>query len=142
MTETTSDRGPRRDATGRLASAGDLIGTALAAWVGGVVVWLLLEGVLRLVGWLGSGSGHGWLVLLPALFLFMDEFRRAGYGAHRVVAALAGAALGLVAGLLLGGLVTAVHPTILSGAIGAGGLVVVYCFVWFYGLRWLDRRAG
>jgi hypothetical protein len=142
MTETKSDRGPRRDASGRLASAGDLLGTALAAWVGGVVVWLLLEGVLLLVGWSGSGHGNGWLVLVPALFLFLDEFRRAGYGPHRVVAAIAGAALGLVAGLLLSGLVTAVHPMVLSGAIGAAGTTVVYCLVWFYGLRWLDRRAG
>jgi hypothetical protein len=142
MTETRSDRRPRRDANGRLASAGDLIGTALAAWVGGVVVWLLLEGVLALAGVSGSSSGNGWLVLLPAVFLFIDEFRRAGYGGHRVLAAGAAAALGLLAGLLLSGLVTALHPMILSGAIGAAGSVVVYCLVWFYGLRWLDRRAA
>jgi hypothetical protein len=142
MTETKSDARPRRDANGRLASAGDLLGVALAAWVGGVVVWLLLEGVLLLVGWSDSGSGNGWLVLVPAVFLFIDEFRRAGYGPHRVVAALAAAVLGLAVGLLLSGLVTAIHPMILSGAIGAAGLIVVYSLVWFYGLRWLDRRAG
>jgi hypothetical protein len=142
MTETKSDRSPRRDVSGRLASAGDLLGVAMAAWVGGAVVWLLLEGLVLLLGWSAARSGNGWLVLVPALFLFIDEFKRAGYGPRRVIAALAGVLLGLVAGLLLGGLVTAIHPMPLSGVIGAAGLIIVYCLVWYYGLRWLDHRAG
>jgi hypothetical protein len=33
-------------------------------------------------------------------------------------------------------------PPLLTGAIGAAALTVVYCAVWFYGLRWLNHRAG
>ena len=33
-------------------------------------------------------------------------------------------------------------PSLVSGAIGALGLTVVYSAVWFYGLRWLSHRIG
>ena len=44
--------------------------------------------------------------------------------------------------MTLAGLAASEFPTLVSGAVGAAGLTVVYCVVWFYGLRWLGHRAG
>jgi hypothetical protein len=142
MTETKSERRPRRDADGRLATAGDLIGVALASLVGGVVVLLLFEAVLSLVRYSHFGDTSGWLTLILPVWLFTEEFRAAGYGAYRVIVAILGAGFGLAVGMTLAGFAADLFPSLVSGAIGAAGLVVVYCLVWFYGLRWLSHRAG
>jgi hypothetical protein len=44
--------------------------------------------------------------------------------------------------MTVAGLVSGIFPPLVSGAVGALGLTVVYCLVWFYGLRWLSHRAG
>ena len=46
------------------------------------------------------------------------------------------------AGMTLAGFVAPFSPALVSGAVGAAGLTVVYCLVWFYGLRWLSHRTG
>jgi hypothetical protein len=56
--------------------------------------------------------------------------------------AIFGAGLGVAAGMTLAGFVAPFSPALVSGAVGAAGLTVVYCLVWFYGLRWLSHRAG
>jgi len=142
MKETKSERRPRRDADGRLATVEDLLGVALASLVGGVVVLLLFEGVLSLVRFSHFGDTSGWLTLILPVWLFTEEFRAAGYGAHRVIVAILGAGFGLATGMTLAGLAAGAFPSLVSGAVGATGLVVVYCLVWFYGLRWLSHRAG
>jgi hypothetical protein len=142
MTETRSERRPRRDANGRLASAGDLLGVALAGLVCGFVILLVFEGVMSLVRLSQFGDTSGWLALILPVWLFTEEFRAADYGAYRVIVALLGAGFGVAAGMTLAGLAAGPFPTLVSGAIGAAGLTVVYCLVWFYGLRWLSHRAG
>jgi hypothetical protein len=142
MTETRSERRPRRDANGRLASAGDLIGVALAGLVCGFVILLVFEAIMSLVRLSQFGDTSGWLALILPVWLFTEEFRAADYGAYRVIVALLGAGFGVAAGMTLAGLAAGPFPTLVSGAIGAAGLTVVYCLVWFYGLRWLSHRAG
>ena len=142
MTETRSERRPRRDADGRLATIGDLLGVALAGLVLGVVVLLLFEAVMSLTRVSEFGDTSGWLALILPIWLFTEEFRAAGYGAYRVIVAVLGAGFGVAAGMTLAGLVSGAFPTLVSGAIGAAGLTVVYCLIWFYGLRWLTHRAG
>jgi hypothetical protein len=142
MTSTKRDRRPRRDADGRLATAGDLLGTALAGLVCGLVVLLAVEAVVALARLSAFGRASGWLVLVLPLWLFTEEFRAAGHGANRVMAALLGAGFGTAAGLTLAGLAAPVFPALVSGASGAATATVVYCLVWFYALRWLSHRAG
>jgi hypothetical protein len=142
MTETRSERRPHRDADGRLMTVGDLLGVALAGLVCGVVVLLLFEGALSLLRMSEFGDTSGWLALILPVWLFTEEFRAARYGAYRVVVALLGAGFGVAIGMTLAGLVAPAFPPLASGAIGAAGLTVVYCLVWFYGLRWLSHRAG
>jgi predicted RecA/RadA family phage recombinase len=142
MTETESERRPRRDADGRLVTVGDLLGVALAGLVAGIVVLLVFEGIMSLARAFDFGSSSGWLAVILPVWLFTEEFRAAGYGAHRVVVAALGAGFGIAVGMTLAGLAAATFPPLVSGAVGALGLTVVYCLVWFYGLRWLSHRAG
>jgi hypothetical protein len=142
MTETKSERRPRRDADGRLATIGDLLGVALAGLVCGVVILLAFDGVMSLVGLSKFGHTSGWLALILPVWLFTEEFRAAGYGASRVIVAILGAGFGVTVGMTLAGFASAAFPALVSGAVGAAGLTVVYCLVWFYGLRWLSHRAG
>jgi hypothetical protein len=142
MTETESARRPRRDADGRLVTVGDLLGVALAGLVAGIVVLLVFEGIMSLARAFDFGSSSGWLAVILPVWLFTEEFRAAGYGAHRVVVAALGAGFGIAVGMTLAGLAAATFPPLVSGAVGALGLTVVYCLVWFYGLRWLSHREG
>jgi hypothetical protein len=143
MTDTTrSARRPRRDADGRLATFPDLVGTALAGLVSGLVVLLIFEGVMSLVRLSEFGNASGWITLILPIWLFTEEFRAAGWGAYRIVVALLGIGFGLAVGMTLAGLAAGPFPPLVSGTIGAAGLTVVYCAVWFYGLRWLSHRAG
>jgi hypothetical protein len=142
MAETKSERRPRRDADGRLATAGDLVGVALAGLVCGVVVLLVFEAIMSITRLSEFGATSGWLTLILPVWLFTEEFRAAGFGAYRIVVAALGAGFGVAVGMTLAGLVAGDFPALVSGAVGAAGLTVVYCLVWFYGLRWLSHRAG
>jgi hypothetical protein len=142
MTETTRDRRPRRDPDGRLATFPDLVGTAVAGLVCGVVVLLLFEGVMSLLRLSEFGDASGWIALVLPVWLFTEEFRAAGWGAGRIIVAILGAGFGVAVGMTLAGLAAGPFPSLVSGAIGALGLTVVYCAVWFFGLRWLSHRVG
>lgn len=141
MTETRSERRPRRDADGRLATVGDLLGVALAGLVCGIAVLLVFEGVMSLVRLSEFGDASGWLAVILPVWLFTEEFRAARYGAYRVVVAMLGAGFGVAVGMTLAGFAASRFPALVSGAVGAAGLTVVYCLVWFYGLRWLSHRV-
>jgi hypothetical protein len=142
MTETKSERRPRRDADGRLVTVGDLLGVAFAGLVTGIVVLLVFEGIMSLARAFDFGSSSGWLALILPVWLFTEEFRAAGYGAYRIVVAALAAGFGIAVGMTLAGLAASAFPPLVSGAVGAFSLTVVYCLVWFYGLRWLSHRAG
>jgi hypothetical protein len=142
MAETQSARRPRRDADGRLATVQDLLGVALAGLVAGLVVLLIFEGIMSLVRASEFGSASGWIAIVLPVWLFTEEFRAAGFGAYRIVVAALGAGFGVAVGMTLAGLAAPLFPALVSGAVGALGLTVVYCLVWFYGLRWLSHRAG
>ncbi|MGR6316689.1 hypothetical protein Q2K19_09585 [Micromonospora soli] len=132
---------PRRDAEGRVATLGDLLGVSLAGLVIGVLALVLFEWAFATLGAGGFGRTNGWLAVILPVWLFWDDFRAWEFGAARVLAALAGLALGVLAGLLAAGL-TAGLPPLLSGALAAAVFTVVYAVVWFPGVRWLARRTG
>jgi hypothetical protein len=142
MTETKSARRPRRDPNGRLATIGDLLGTALAGLVVGAVVLLVLEAALYLVHVSDFGGTSGWLAIILPVWLFTEEFRAEGWGAPRIVVGVLAAGFGVATGLSVAGFAATQFPSLLSGLAGATTCTVVYCLVWFYGLRWLSHRAG
>lgn len=149
---------PRRDAEGRILTLGDLLGVSLAGLVIGVLALMFFEWAFANLGAGGFGRTNGWLAVILPAWLFWDDFRaweprpqvvaqrqtgRAEVvgGAARVVAALAGIALGVLGGLLAAGLATGLPP-LASGALAAAVFTVVYAVVWFPGVHWLARRMG
>jgi len=134
-------RSPRRDADGRLAAIGDLLGLTAAGLVMGLAVLLVLEAGAVLLRLADFGDASGWLTVVLPAWLFVEEFRAAPYGAARVVVALLAAGFGLAVGLTAAGFVSA-FPPLLGGAVGAAALALCYVLIWFYGLRWLAHRAG
>jgi len=142
MTEAQSERRPRRDPNGRLATFGDLVGTCLAGLVTGVVLVLVLEAILSVTRVSHFGETSGWLAAILPVWLFVEEFRAEKFGANRVVVAVLAAGFGVAAGLSFAGLAAIDFPRLVSGFVGAAVLAVVYSLIWFYGLRWLSHRAG
>ncbi|MBM2617946.1 hypothetical protein JIG36_20520 [Actinoplanes sp. LDG1-06] len=144
MTDTQSERRPRRDPSGRLATIGDLVGTAMAGLVTGAVLLLILEAILSLTHVSEFGDTSGWLAIILPVWLFVEEFRAEGFGASRVVVALLSAGFAVAAGMTVAGFAASQFefPTLVSGLAGAAGFTVVYCLIWFYGLRWLNDRNG
>ncbi|WP_410810340.1 hypothetical protein [Micromonospora sp. 067-2] len=132
---------PRRDAEGRVASLGDLLGVCLAGLVIGALALVLFEWAFASIGDGDFGQTNGWLAVILPAWLFWDDFRAWDFGAARVVAALVATAVGVSAGLLIAGLGAGLPP-LLSGALGAAAFTVVYAAVWFPGVRWLARRTG
>ena len=142
VTEQRKIRGLRRDAGGRLATIGDLLGSAFAGLAAGLAILLIFEAVMSLTGLGTFGDTNGWLALILPVWLFTEEFRAEGFGAHRVLVAGLAAGFGVAAGMTAAGLIAGFVPALVSGAAGAATGTVVYCLVWFYGLRWLSHRAG
>ena len=142
MTDAKSERRPRRDPNGRLATFGDLVGTCLAGLVTGVVLVLVLEAILSVTRVSHFGETSGWLAAILPVWLFVEEFRAEKFGANRVVVAVLAAGFGVAAGLSFAGLAAIDFPRLVSGFVGAAVLAVVYSLIWFYGLRWLSHRAG
>lgn len=132
---------PRRDSAGRVERFPDLIGTALAGVVIGVVVLLLFDLLVGLFDPGRFGEANGWLALVLPAWLFVEEFRAWAGGSARWVAGPVAAAVALMVGLLVAGLAEG-FPALAGGGLGAFAFVLVYCVVWFFGVRWLDRRTG
>ncbi|MFI0791700.1 hypothetical protein ACH4OY_03205 [Micromonospora rubida] len=132
---------PRRDAQGRVVALGDLLGVSLAGMVIGLLALLLLDWGFATVGAGDFGRANGWLAIILPAWLYWEDFRAWEFGAARVVAALAAAALAVVGGLLVAGLADGLPPMV-SGGLAATAFTVVYAVVWFPGVHWLARRTG
>jgi hypothetical protein len=138
----TSSAFPRRDERGHIARVTDLLGTALAGVVIGVLVLVVFDGLFHLIGSGTFGGANGWLALVLPAWLFVEEFR-SWTGPARWVAALTAAAIALAAGLLVAGIAARLElPALASGAAAAVTFALAYSVIWFHGVRWLDRRIA
>ncbi len=134
-----AENGPYRDAQGRLVALGYLLGFALAGYVIGLAVLLLLDGVLAAFEVDRFGRANGWLAAILPVWLLVEEFRAWRGQPGRLLAALVGATVGVGLGGLAAGLASDLPP-VASGAIGTAVAVLVYSLIWFYGVRWLGER--
>ena len=132
---------PRRDANGRIIGLADLAGVVLAGLVIGVLALVLFDWAFESIGLADFGRTNGWLAVILPAWLFLEEYRAWAFGPARVVAALVAAAVGLTTGLLAAGLAASLPPLV-SGAVAAGAFALVYTLIWYFGVRWLDRRTG
>jgi hypothetical protein len=132
---------PRRDADGRIVGLSELLGVTFAGLVTGVLALIVFDLAFVFLDVGEFGRANGWLAVILPAWLFVEEFRAWAGGPARVVAALVGAAVAVTAGLLAAGLASELPP-LWSGALAAAVFSVVYAVIWFYGIRWLNRRTG
>jgi hypothetical protein len=132
---------PRRDSAGRVKSLGELVVAAALGTLVGLVALAVIDGILALIGIGTFGGASGWLAaILPALLLFDDLRAWRGHGVRFLVAPVAaGVAIGV--GLIAAAAVRTLPPMV-SGAVGAVVAALVYCPVWFLGIRWLTGHHG
>ncbi|WP_018347675.1 hypothetical protein [Longispora albida] len=131
---------PKRDDRGRITVLTDMLAAVTASLVLSLAVVLVIDLVAVAFG-AAFGQSSGWLgVILPA-WLFTEEFRAWRGTPGRGALAAFGVVFSLVAGMSAG--FTAEYlPALASGAIGAAVCVLAYLLIWFFGIRWLARRAG
>jgi hypothetical protein len=105
-------------------------------------VLLIFEAGLSLAHVSEFGDTSGWLAMILPVWMFIEEFRAQGWGAHRIVVAVLAGGFGIALGVSVAGFTAAEFPPLASGLAGAFTCTVVYCLVWFYGLRLLSHREN
>lgn len=131
---------PHRDGKGRVDTLPDLLVGVIVWLVVALLLLLVIEGVGALAGQ-GFGNTSGWIAGLLAVWLFAEEYR----AWRPVPARVAVAALGAVVGVTMGGAaagLTGSLPRLVSGFVGVSVAALAYAVLWYFGVRWLARRAG
>lgn len=118
----------------KVESLGQLMGTALAYFVMGAAVLVVIDLVFVLPTGRSFGQTSGWIAALPTVWVFTEQFRRYA-GAARWSLMLVGVLLGLGAGLAIAIILPPAWPAMLSGGLGALAAVFVYGPLWFAGIR-------
>jgi hypothetical protein len=138
MADETKARFPRRDRYGRVVSLAELVAAVVIGIVVGVVVLAAFDGLLSLIGAASFGSGSGWFTIVLPVLILVEDFRAwRTAGPRRIIAAAAGLALGVGVGLGAAYLCRDL-PAMVSGAVGATVVMLIYTVVWFVWIRWLS----
>lgn len=118
----------------KVETLGQLLGTALAYFVMGAAVLVVIDLVFVLPTGRGFGQTSGWIAALPTVWVYTEQFRRYA-GASRWGLMLIGVLLGLAAGFAVAIIAPATWPPMVSG--GLGGLVaaLVYGPLWHTGIK-------
>lgn len=127
---------PRRDAAGRVVRLPELVGVAAMFLLLNGVGLIAIDALVMLIGDSAFGDSSGWLVVILPGLLFFDDFR--GWRSQRIrfFAGPVAAVVAVGVGLLAAGLLDSQAP-IVSGAVGGLVAVLLYCPLWFVGIRWL-----
>jgi hypothetical protein len=139
MSETTTF--PRRDADGRVIRLADLLASAAAGLVIGLVVLVIIDGFMALVGLGRFGQASGWLAGILPVWLFAEEFRAWRGVRSRVGMALISALLAGTLGFAAAAVTAGALPPLWSGALGVAISALLYGVLWYVGVRWLDDRG-
>lgn len=113
---------------------GQLLGTALAYFVMGAVVLVVIDLVFVLPTGRGFGQTSGWIAALPTVWVYTEQFRRYA-GARRWGLMLVGVLLGLAAGFAVALIAPTAWPPMLTGGLGGLTAALVYGPLWFAGIN-------
>ena len=130
---------PPRDAAGRIATVRDMV-IGVVAWVAVGAVLTIAIAALVSLGAGGFGHFSGWIAGTLAVLMFIEDFRAWRVGPARIGVCLVGAALGVLAGVVLAGQVGSVMPAVFSGTLAVLLAALVYAIFWFYGVRIVAAR--
>jgi hypothetical protein len=118
----------------KVETLGQLLGTALAYFVMGAVVLVVIDLVFVLPTGRGFGQTSGWIAALPTVWVYTEQFRRYA-GAARWGLMLVGVLLGLAAGIAAALIAPASWAPMLTGGIGGLVAALVYGPLWFAGIK-------
>jgi hypothetical protein len=118
----------------KVETLGQLLGTALAYFVMGAVVLVVIDLVFVLPTGRGFGQTSGWIAALPTVWVYTEQFRRYA-GAARWGLMLVGVLLGLAAGIAAALIAPASWAPMLTGGIGGLTAALVYGPLWFAGIK-------
>ncbi|GAA2301792.1 hypothetical protein GCM10009853_067850 [Glycomyces scopariae] len=113
---------------------GQLVGTALAYFVMGAVVLVVIDLLFVFPSGRPFGETSGWIAALPTVWAFSEQFRRYR-GAARWGVMLVGFLLGLGAGLAVGVLLPPTWAPMLTGGLAGLTAALVYAPLWYAGAR-------
>ncbi|MEV3939150.1 hypothetical protein AB0K52_24630 [Glycomyces sp. NPDC049804] len=126
----------------KVETLGQLLGTALAYFVMGAVVLVVIDLVFVLPTGRGFGQTSGWIAALPTVWVYTEQFRRYA-GARRWGLMLVGVLLGLAAGFAVALIAPTAWPPVLTGGLGGLTAALVYGPLWFAGINAFgEERAG
>jgi hypothetical protein len=118
----------------KVETLGQLLGTALAYFVMGAVVLVVIDLVFVLPTGRGFGQTSGWIAALPTVWVYTEQFRRYA-GAARWGLMLVGVLLGLAAGFAVAIIAPVAWPPMLTGGLGGLAAALVYGPLWFAGIK-------
>lgn len=118
----------------KVETLGQLLGTALAYFVMGAVVLVVIDLVFVLPTGRGFGQTSGWIAALPTVWVYTEQFRRYA-GAARWGLMLVGVLLGLAAGIAAALIAPTSWAPMLTGGIGGLVAALVYGPLWFAGIK-------
>lgn len=127
----TDSAGPAKP---RVDTLGQLIGTALAYFVMGAVVLVVIDLMFVLPSGRDFGETSGWIAALPTVWAYTEQFRRYTGGARWAIM-LVGVVLGFGAGIAVGVLLPAAWPAMATGGISGLTAALVYAPLWYAGIR-------
>lgn len=110
------------------------MGTALAYFVMGAAVLVVIDLVFVLPTGRGFGQTSGWIAALPTVWVYTEHFRRYA-GATRWGIMLVGVLLGLGAGLAVALIAPATWLPMYSGGFGGLAAALVYGPLWYAGVK-------
>jgi hypothetical protein len=127
--------------TGPDARLVDMLGQVIVGLLIGLAALVVIDLIFALLGLGTFGHASGWLAAILPVWLFAEELRAWSGVALRFVLAIVAAAVGLVLGSVVGGAASSLPP-LGVGAIGAAVATLSYTLLWYFGVRWLSRRAA
>ncbi|WP_168801569.1 hypothetical protein [Glycomyces buryatensis] len=126
--------GAEKAAKPPIETLGQLIGTALAYFVMGLVALAIIDLVFSMPTGGEFGQVSGWVAALPTVFVFTEQFRRY-VGGSRWALMLVCVALALGVGLAAAVVLPQTWAPMAVGGIGGLMAAVTYAVLWHAGIK-------
>ncbi|HEY1174697.1 MAG TPA: hypothetical protein VGF17_00945 [Phytomonospora sp.] len=131
---------PTRDAEGRVQSMIEFLASSLLATV---FTFALLAGIDLLFAGFSTdefGGINGWMCVVLAAFLFVDDFKAWSGTRFRVPVFIAAVLLATVTGLGVNVALPDTWLPLVAGGLAGTASVIIYVVLWFTGIRLIGRE--
>jgi len=131
---------PTRDAEGRIQSMVEFLAAAMAATVFTFAVLAGIDLLFTLFSDDRFGGINGWMCVVLAAFVFVDDFKAWAGTRFRVPVFIAAVLLATVTGLGVNAALPEEWLPLLAGGLAGMATVIIYVVLWFTGIRLIGRE--